>query len=277
MFGQPFGHGIIRKMVVLFGTIFNNIHVQRFDANKNLVQTQKVPINYGPREKFLARLEGNPDLDRDVAIQLPRMAFEITNIYYDASRKVQQLTKIKGCPTSPGNAPYTYAPVPYNIDFNLYIMTKNIEDGTYIVEQILPFFAPEWRITALLNEELDLKYDIPIGLNQVNQEDTYAGDFITRRAIIWTLNFTMKTWMFGPTIAGGKPIHQIEVNLSNDSSFNSNTSLEHILVTPGQDANNNPVSWYGSPDAAIRPDVIPANNVIQSLEYGFMVDITSET
>ncbi len=271
MFGQTYGHGVIRKMVVYFGTLFNNIYVNRYDEDGNIAQTMKVPLNYGPRDKFLARLEGNPDFDRQVAIQLPRMAFEMGAIYYDPSRKLPNTSKIRGCPTETNRAPYTYAPVPYNIEFSLYIMVKNIEDGTFIVEQILPYFAPDWTATLILNNDLNLKYDVPVALEGVSSEDTYAGDFVTRRAIIWTLKFTMKTWFFGPTRGDGKPIYNIDVDIIDEGN-----GAEKFNVTPGLNANSEPVHWYGNPESPLRPSSMSANTILPDSNYGFMVDIRSE-
>lgn len=254
MFGPIFGHGTLRKYVIYFGTLFNNIRVRRFDSAGNAVQTFKVPLNYGPREKFLARLEGNPDFDRPIAVQLPRMTFEMTGIYYDPSRKLNALNKISA-PTigSGGQTAWQYQPVPYNINFTLSIMVKNVEDGTYIVEQILPYFNPVWTATLNINPDVNQKYDVPITLDNITSEDTYEGNFETRRAIIWTLTFTMKGYFFGPTRqATGEIIREIDLNfrtpgigveIPNANTTNSGGGLSYE-IKPGQYANGEPVTYY---------------------------------
>lgn len=284
MFGQVFGHGTIRKYVIYFGTLFNNIYLNRYAANGTLVQNMKVPLNYGPREKFLARLDGNTDLERPIAIQLPRMSFELTNVYYDTARKGQTLNKITAPnPNDPNAKIYQYAPVPYNFEFQLQVMVKNAEDGTFIIEQILPYFTPEWTATLNLNPDMNLKYDIPIQIDNISQEDTYEGDFVQRRALIWTLNFTMKGWLFGPTKSnGGKIIKEIDLDIiippkgitaQEGTPLNSDPAVS-IAITPGQDTNGAAVNWYGDPNAATRPVSVDGSTIVPDTDYGFMIDFT---
>jgi hypothetical protein len=250
MFGNTFGHGTLRKYIIYFGTLFNNIWIKRYDSNDTLIQNMKVPLNYGPREKFLARLDGNPDLQRPIAIQLPRMTFEVTNITYDSSRKLPLTNKITAPnPSDPTGVLYQYMPVPYNLDITLSIMVKNAEDGTYIVEQILPYFNPMWSATLNLVPELGIKHDIPITLDNIVSEDTYEGDFLTRRAIIWTLNFTLKGYFFGPTISANTGIiKQINTNISippgnilmEYATQNNSPSQVDLDIFPAQYANGQP-------------------------------------
>lgn len=252
MFGQPFSHNILRKMVIYFGTLFNNIWLNRYDLQGNLIQTSKVPLNYGPREKFLARLEGNPNLDRKIAIQLPRITFEMTGLYYDSTRKMPSMNKITiQNPNDPTGVRYQYSPVPYNIIFTMSIMVKNVADGTYIVEQILPFFGPTWQSTLNINPDMNLKYDVPITLDSIEQVDTYEGTFTERRAIIWTLSFTMKTWFFGPTYSANTGIiKNIDLNMnvpgvgisSADATATNTDSMVQLNIYPGQDANGNSIN-----------------------------------
>ena len=249
-----FGHGLLRKYVIYFGTLFNNIWLKRYDNAGTLVQTSKVPLNYGPREKFLARLDGNPNLERQIAIQLPRMTFEMTGLYYDPTRKLNAVNRTTApVPGQEGLTRYQYQPVPYNIDFTLSIMVKNIEDGTYIIEQILPYFNPVWTATLNINPDLNQKHDVPITLDNIVCEDTYEGDFVQRRAVIWTLSFTMKGYFFGPTYqANGSIIREIDVNvrvpgkgvpIENSNSTNTDYLL-NIDIKPGQNANGEPVTYY---------------------------------
>lgn len=271
MFGQIWNHGTIRKYVIYFGTLFNDVWLTRDDGNGDRVQTMKVPLNYGPKEKFLARLEGNPNLDRQIAITLPRMSFEIINFAYDPQRKMNTIGRISSIdPDDPGKSRYQYNPIPYDIEFSLYIMVKNAEDGTRIVEQIIPFFAPEWTATLNLNPDLGIKYDVPVILNSISQQDTYEGSFIERRAIIWTLNFTMKAYIFGPTRTG-KIIKQTEVNikipengLSVDEAPPTTPNSVEITITPGLTANGEPTS-----NASLSID----KNLIKATDnYGFIID-----
>lgn len=228
-----FSHNVLRKYVVLFGTLFNNIYVTRDNAAGQHVETIKVPLSYGPKEKFLARLEGDPTLTNQVAMVLPRMSFEMVNFIYDAERKRNTLNRSWIGSTNDSVASYQYVPVPYNITFRLSIMVKNAIDGTKIVEQILPYFTPAWTPTVNLIPEMGTAgtYDIPIVLNDISCEDTYEGDFIQRRAIIWTLEFTMKAYVFGPTktvglvnFVGSKfPLQGISITLNGTDGANTVT------------------------------------------------------
>lgn len=244
MFGRTFHHNTLRKYVILFGTIFNNIYVTRQNNAGETVQTIKVPLSYGPKEKYLARLEGNPDLNNKIATVVPRISFEMTTFQYDPDRKLNSLNrKTKGNKSQ-------YQPVPYNIGFRLSILVKNAEDGTKIVEQILPYFTPDWTASVHLVPDIeDDPWDIPIILNDVSTEDTYEGNFETRRAIIWTLDFTLKGYLFGPTktSSSGTGIKYIDVNFrptANVATANTTNSVaaETVHVYPGLTANGEPTS-----------------------------------
>lgn len=237
----------IRKYTAYFGTIFSDVWLKRFDETGTQIQEQKVPLNYGPRDKFLARADGNPDLERKVAIQLPRMSFELKTFYYDITRKLSPLNRILAA-NGNGGYNYQYQPIPYNFVFELNIMVKNIEDGLYILEQILPNFQPTWQAKLNLGDSPDTQIDVPITLNDNTHTDTYEGSFIDRRAIIWTLTFTMNGYVFQPTKDTDRGIiKQININLFNTSDVvaanNTNTfAAEHIEVIPGQFANGQPTS-----------------------------------
>lgn len=216
MLGTHFYHEIIRKTIIGFGTLFNNIELQRTDQTGAVVQTIKVPLNYGPREKFLARIEAEPDLDgrADTQITLPRMAFEMKGITYDASRKMGPIQICRSQIPGDNKKSYTtYSPVPYNIDFELSILSKNNEDSVQILEQILPYFQPVFNITINLITEMSEKKDIPIVLNNVGIMDDYEADFIKRRTLIHTLNFTAKTYVYGP-VATSEMIRKVNVDIS---------------------------------------------------------------
>lgn len=265
MFGSTWNHRTIRKYVILFGTLFNNIHIVRRNTLGEAVQTLKIPLSYGPKEKFLARLEGNPDLEREVAIVLPRISFEMTDINYAAERKLPTLGKLTfQDPDDPSSKRYQYNPVPYDFNFTLNIMTKNAEDGTAILEQILPYFGPSWTASVNINPDLGKPTDIPIILNSVISEDTYEGDFITRRAIIWTLQFTVKGYIYGPTKTSGL-ITEAQINIINSLSQEDSPALT-VVTTPGLTANGEPTS-----NAALSIDA----NLIKSTDnYGFIHEFT---
>lgn len=266
MFGQVFSNRTIRKYVIFFGSLFDNVYVTRDNPEGGREQTMKVPLNYGPKEKFLARLEGNPDLDREIAIQLPRMSFEITNMYYDSSRKLSSVQKI-ACvdPTDKSKSTFQYVPMPYNIEFSLHIMTKSLEDRYRIVESILPFFGPDFTGSVVLAG--DHKYDVPVILNSITSEDTYEGEFTVRRALISTLNFTLKGFIFGPTRSGSL-ITQAEVYLKVPEDFNNIANVASIVaitITPGLTANGEPTT---DPLQTIDRNLIgPDDN------YAYIVDI----
>ena len=196
---EYFYHEILRKTVIGFGTLFNNIQVKHVDADAKTVSVLKVPLAYGPVQKFLARIEQSPNLQKANTITLPRMSFEFTGLNYDPSRKVTQTqTFITAKTTSKTLAKKVYMPVPYNMTFELSVMTKLNEDALQVVEQILPYFQPSYNLTINLLSSIGEKRDIPIVLDTVTFTDDYEGDFSTRRALIYTLTFTAKTYLFGP-------------------------------------------------------------------------------
>jgi hypothetical protein len=241
MFGTNFYHESLKRYVAVFGTIFNDIQISRKDNSSNTVQTLSVPINYGPIQKFLARLVQDPNLTAP-AITLPRMSFEITDMRYDGSRKLTNMTRnYNASATDPNQFTTMFTPAPYNLEFELNLMTKYIEDGNQIVEQILPYFKPEFTPTVRIVDDLPIDLDIPIILNSVKHVDTYdEGNFENRRALIWTFNFTMKAYFFGPSTPK-KIIKFAQSNMYYDTNSNTNIS-EVIVVQPGLDANGNPTT-----------------------------------
>mgnify|MGYP001163891092 CR=1 FL=1 len=196
MLGTYFYHEILRKTVISFGTLFNDIHVRHNDNNGKSISDMKVALAYGPMQKFLARLEQQADLNRSTALTLPRMSFEMTNIAYDATRKASITQTFKASDGS--NLRKVFMPVPYNIGFELNILVKLNDDGLQIIEQILPFFQPSFNLTVDLVSVIGEKRDISVVLDNISFQDDYEGDFATRRALIYTLNFTAKTYLFGP-------------------------------------------------------------------------------
>ena len=198
MLGNHFYHEIIKKNVVAFGTIFNNIQIIKKDPETGeKIRQEKVPIAYGPKSKFLARLEQDPNTERKVNITMPRISFEMIDISYDAARKTSPIQKYMKTDTEE-SVKVQYMPVPYNLTFELGILSISQDDSLQILEQILPFFQPAFTVTINLIPEMDEKKDLPIILNNISYEDDYDGDMVRRRSITYTLNFTLKTYMYGP-------------------------------------------------------------------------------
>jgi len=196
---EYFYHEILRRTVSSFGSLFNDISIKHADTNGDINSIIKVPLAYGPTQKFLARLEQSPNLDKPIQVTLPRMSFEFVGLTYDASRKLTTtqtfITSISGYGT---DIRKTYMPVPYNMQFELSIYTKLNDDMLQIIEQILPYFQPSYNLTVDLVEQIGEKRDIPIVMENITMQDDYEGDFSTRRALIYTIRFTAKTYLFGP-------------------------------------------------------------------------------
>ena len=214
-----FYNGSIRRMVVAFGSLFNQIYIDKEESSGT--KTMLVPISYAPKEKYKVRLAGEPQFQNPNQIVLPRMAFEITGYVYDSARKRNTVQRniVRPTTTNPSKVDFTYSEVPYNIDFGLYIYVRNMEDGLRIVEQILPYFTPEFVVTVNF-DDVNKKVDVPIYLNSVSSEEDYEGDFQTRRSIVFTLNFTMKTYLFGAK-RNYKEIRVVQAGLWNFDVFGS--------------------------------------------------------
>ena len=215
-----FYHGIIRKCIVGFGTLFSDIYIDRKQGDSVTGTTNQriqVPLSYAPKEKWLVRLDSDPNLDHHTYTSLPRMSFEIIGYNYDSARKVNRMQQIK-CGDGSGTVSSMYTPVPYNLDVSLYVLTKTQEDGLQIIEQILPTFTPEYTMSINVVPEMNVKMDMPIILNGVSVSDEYDGDFQTRRFVTHTLNFQIKMNMFGAINSGGV-ITNVSANVSNDPTL----------------------------------------------------------
>ena len=197
MLGTYYYHQIIRKTIVAFGTLFNEIYIKHEDSDNNQISEIKVPLSYGPSQKFLAKIKQQSDLSKPIAITLPRMSFEMTSLAYDATRKTGVTQTFKAVDAE-NNIKKVYMPVPYNIGFELSVLAKLNDDALQIVEQILPVFQPGFNVTIDLIESIGEKRDVPIVLNNISFQDDYEGDFSTRRSLIYTFYFTAKVNMFGP-------------------------------------------------------------------------------
>jgi T4-like virus Myoviridae tail sheath stabiliser len=221
----------------VFGTLFNDIVITREDAVGNVVDSIKVPLTYAPKDKLLARVMQDPDLYRETAITLPRMSFEYHDYTYDGDRKLNTLNwKAKKDEDNASKFFRQYEPVPVNLRFSLYVYVKNAEDGTKIIEQILPYFRPDWTANINLIPDMDVAIKVPIVLERCVSEDKYDGNYTTRRALIWTLDFTIKGYLFGPIIKFA------------NTRFFTGTPEDHsdvvssVVVTPGMYANGDPTS-----------------------------------
>ena len=238
MLGQQFYHETVRNVIVAFGTMFNNINIVRKDNNGTITQSMKVPLAYGPKQKWLTRLDADPSLGSAVAITLPRLGFEIGSLSYDSTRKLNRVQKFKKVKSSSANAnklDTQFMPVPYNMDITLYAMAKNSDDALQIVEQILPFFQPDYTLTLNDMADMGIKRDVPIILNDVSYEDNYQGDFESRRAIIYTMGFTTKFYLYGP-VTSSSVIKTVQVDQYTDLPAVTPTREQRYSVTP------NPVS-----------------------------------
>ena len=264
--GTPFYNSLFKKYVVIFGSLFNNINIERLASdNVTVEQTLLVPIGYGPREKFLARITGNPTGVAQTSITLPRMAFSLTKVEYAPDRKLQTLNKITTKNNINGVNVYkkVFTPVPYDLGFKLEIMTKSMEDGLRIVEQILPYFTPEWTIQAALLTDYDNLTDIPLVLNTVQVDDEYESDFVNRKVLIFTLEFTMKAAFYGP-ITESKIIKFTTTNLYSDLTANS--SFNTTTIRPGLTIDGEPTS-----NVALS---IALSQINELDNYGFIVNST---
>ena len=233
MFGKYFYNEGMRKTTVAFGQIFNNIEIKRKDSSNNIVQSIKVPLAYAPKEKFLVRLDQQANLEnREFAITLPRMSFEISGIKYDGSRKLTRIQKYKTVKSNIEGKilDYNYTPVPYDISYNLNVFTATAESGLQIIEQILPFFQPDYTVTINQVPELNIKRDVPIILNNIQYEDSYDGAFTQRRAVIYSLSFTAKTYLYWPALTQ-KVIKTVQADIGTDTD-SPLTREERIVITP---------------------------------------------
>jgi hypothetical protein len=247
MLGTYYYHEIIRKTVISFGTLFNQIHIRHKDDSGNSISQIRVPLAYAPIQKFLARIQQQSELNKPIQITLPRMSFEMVSIQYDPTRKANITQTFKACDN--GTIKKVFMPVPYNIGLELNILSKLNDDALQIIEQILPYFQPAFNVTVDLVDSIGEKRDIPITLDNINFQDDYEGDFSTRRALIYTLRFTAKTYLFGP-IADSTDglIKKVQVDLYSDTNRNTARREMRYVATPQarQDYDNDNVATLAS-------------------------------
>ena len=267
MFGDQYYNGVIRKYVIAFGSLFNDIVIQRRNTAGQRIQSIQVPIAYGPKEKFLVRLRADPNLSQQVALTLPRMGFEITALTYNGSRKLSSSLRNVAINAADNNKVKSqYVPVPYDITFALSIMCKNADDGAQILEQIVPYFRPEFTLNIRLIPELNIVVDTPVVFQDISIEDTYEGNFEERRALVHTLNFSMKGYLYGPSSKTGV-IKRSQVFFFQDTAADIGP-IERLTVSPAQHANGAPMNIPGNTESSVALSSIAANS-----DYGFASDI----
>lgn len=276
LFGSQYYNQTLRRYIVMFGNMFNDMVVQRLAADNTVVQTIGVPLTYSPKEKYLARLEADPNLDRPVAVQLPSISFEMTNMTYDGARRLSSVTKnVAHNATDADRIRSQYVPVPYNMTFMLYIYTRNADDAAQLLEQIIPFFGPEWTNSVNLIPSMGITMDVPTILNSISSEDSYEGDFMTRRALIHTLDFTVKGYYFGPVRTSGvikrtqvdlgivaaqsntNVLYGIQSTSISDADVARTGRSSRVVLTPGLLANGSPTT---NSAASISRSLISANS-----------------
>lgn len=260
MFGQePQYNAYIRKFIVLFGTLFNDIKIARLKDDLT-TQTIKVPVTYGSQDRLLARVFGDPELNRQPAAISPAMSFEYLAPYYDAARKLQSTLTI--CLHNEDGLKTQFVNVPYNIPFKLYIYSKTEEDGLRVLEDILPYFTPSLNVSVKMVDGYDYKMDIPIVLDSVDFENRSFGEYPDRRALIWTLNFTMKAMFGGPITGNKKLIKTVHANIRHEAFRDI---MEEVHVQVGMTANGEPTS---DPDLTVPPSQINEDD-----NWGYIVEI----
>jgi hypothetical protein len=270
-----FYHESLKRYTLLFGTLFNEITISKTMAGNTaantvatVVRTVKVPLSYGPKEKFLVRAAQDPGLKNPVEIDLPRMSFEIQGMTYAPDRKLATIGKLQTVdPNSNGSSATqlstVWNPVPYDINFQLNIMVRTYDEGCAILEQILPFFTPEWTNSLMILDDVKYSLDVPIVLVGVSNADNYEGDFQTRTALVWTLDFILKGTFFGPT-ATKKQIKIIKVAFND---INSNNNMENILIEPGLKTDGTPTNNI---TLAINPLLVGFDD-----DWGYIVQVTA--
>lgn len=224
--------GHVRKVITAFGVLFNGIQFDRIDKDGNVSQTIRVPLAYAPRQKFIAKILGNPEsYEQEFQVNLPRMSFEIMSVYYDASRKVSPVQTTRTIDTKNNTVLSQYAPTPYNLDIKLHVYAKNQDDALQIVEQILPFFNPDYNLNLKAVSELDIVNDLQIVLTDVSFNDNYEGTMNEARMIIWSLTFTVKMNLFGPVNKQGV-IKRAIVDFYSDAELKNKIERYKAEVNP---------------------------------------------
>ena len=275
---EYFYHEILRKTIISFGTLFNGLEIKHTNSDDDVESVIRVPLAYGPTQKFLARLEQSPNLNKSVQITLPRMSFEFIGMQYDATRKVTTTqTFLSPQSSSKSTSKKTYMPVPYNMNFELSIMCKLNDDALQIVEQILPYFQPAYSLSVDLVSTIGEKRDIPVTLENITMDDQYEGDFSTRRVLLYTLRFSAKTYLFGPVSSTSTDlIKTVRVGYiaADDSSKDSRTGSRDLTykVTPRATKNYDDITVTNlTNDIGIEDVTFDVTDGTQLVEDGYII------
>ena len=261
---DPFYFQLIRKYVSLFGSLFANVRIIRTDDTGATNDLIRIPLTYAPKDKMLARVIEDPSISKQAAIQLPMMSFEIASFRYDSKRKLGNAGKVSSMGSTANIGKYQHNPVPWNLDFELFVYAKNAEDGTKIIEQIIPFFTPDFTVTAELIEEMNIVMDVPVILNDVSITDTFEGEFRDRRAIIWKLSFTVKGYLYGP-ITTSPLIKFAFTNVRTGNTISNNPEYT-VMIQPGLTSDGQPTSNSAQS--------IPVASITANSDFGFIYTIT---
>ena len=274
---EYFYHEILRKTIIGFGTLFNDITIKHKKNTGEVVSLIKVPIAYGPIQKFLARVEQQPNLNSPVQITLPRMSFEFVGLNYDPTRKVTSTqTFISSSVTDGTDIKKTYMPVPYNMDFELSIMTKLDDDMLQIVEQILPYFGPSYTLTLNLLSSIGEKRDVPVTLNGITMSDNYEGDYTNRRALIYTLRFTVKNYLFGPISSTDDIIKKVSLGFISGDTRSTTRDLTYSAEPVATKSYADNVIGTITADVDLEDNTINVNNA-SSIPLNSYITINNET
>jgi hypothetical protein len=275
---EYFYHEILRRTVIAFGSLFNEINIKHFNNSGDVTSVIKVPLAYGPTQKFLARLEQSPDLNKPVQITLPRMSFEFTGLTYDPGRKSSTTQTFTAKSVVDGKeTKKSYLPVPYNMQFELSIMSKLNDDALQIVEQILPYFQPAYTMTVELVDSINEKRDVPVVLENITMQDDYEGNFTTRRVLIYTLRFTVKTYLFGPISSATKDIIK-KTTIGYITGDTTNTPTREIVYSAEPRAIKNytgTIVTNITKDIGVEDIIIPVNDA-SSILVNTYLDIEGE-
>ena len=277
---EYFYHEILRRTIIGFGSLFNDITIKRKDNSDNVFSVVKVPLAYGPTQKFLARLEQEPDLNKPVQITLPRMSFEFIGLTYDPTRKVTQTQSfLSQSVDDKTQVKKTYLPVPYNMDFELSVLTKLNDDMLQIVEQIIPYFQPSYTVTVNLLDTIGEKRDIPIILENISMQDDYEGNYETRRALIYTFRFTAKTYLFGPVSGAdisGEIIKKVSLGFVSGDTKGANRDLTYSAnPTATKNYTGTAIATLAQ-DVSLEDSIITVSSIV-GMEAGQLLDIDGET
>lgn len=253
-------HSLIRKYVILVGSLFDDVWIERTSPSGETLSVEKVPVSYAVKEKMLSRLKKDPDASLPIQSLLPNVTFELVSLRYDGKRALPLRNMVARTATDPSNLRYVYDPVPYDLGFQVHVYVKNVLDGNKIIEQILPFFKPEWVVSMELIPEMDVVRDVPIVLNSITPNDLYTDDFRERTVFMWTLDLTVKGYLYGPVRE--KPMIKIVDERFHTGAIDDESYVQ-IEVSPGQTSNGVPTSSAS--------ETVPPRTIRIDTDYGYVV------